>query len=253
MSFPLKNAYPSRRRVVVTGAGIITSMGEGWAANASGFRSGRRALREVTLFDTSGQRAHTAGQADLAANPPELPRCPARRRARMGRASRLLVAAGCEAAASARWDVPEAGLAEVPIILGTSAAAMAFGEDFYRRAVSDSGSRRGQATRASTYAAQSQALDLAHATGIHGPATIISNACASGANAIGHAFRLVATGRSERAFAGGYDALCQLVFAGFDSLQALSTTLPRPFARDRDGLAIGEGAAMLTLYTLAGA
>ena len=82
------------------------------------------------------------------------------------------------------------------------------------------------------------------------PITTISNACASGANAIGHAFEMVRNGRAEKVLTGGYDALCQLTFAGFDSLQALSPTPCRPFDAKRDGLTLGEGAAVLTLETL---
>ena len=58
-----------------------------------------------------------------------------------------------------------------------------------------------------------------------GPITIISNACASGSNAIGHAWGLIRTGQSEAVLAGGYDALSQLVFSGFNALQALSPTV----------------------------
>src|SRR2546427_529968 len=93
-------------------------------------------------------------------------------------------------------------------------------------------------------------MDFAEAFGFTGPITIIANACASGANAIGHAWELVRRGRALRVLSGGYDALSQLVFAGFDSLQALSPTRCRPFDAHRDGLAIGEGAAVLTLETL---
>jgi 3-oxoacyl-[acyl-carrier-protein] synthase II len=53
---------PFSHRVVVTGAGIITSMGIGWRANAEGFRAGRSALRPITLFDASRQRAQRAGE-----------------------------------------------------------------------------------------------------------------------------------------------------------------------------------------------
>src|SRR5207237_2189569 len=76
------------------------------------------------------------------------------------------------------------------------------------------------------------------------------NACASGANAIGHACSLLRSGHCEQALTGGYDALSQLVFAGFDSLQALSPTQCRPFDAQRDGLGLGEGAAILALETL---
>jgi 3-oxoacyl-[acyl-carrier-protein] synthase II len=67
---------------------------------------------------------------------------------------------------------------------------------------------------------------------------------------LGHAWDLLRRGHAQRVLAGGYDALSQLVFAGFDSLQALSPTQCRPFDAQRDGLALGEGAAVLTLETL---
>jgi 3-oxoacyl-[acyl-carrier-protein] synthase II len=91
---------------------------------------------------------------------------------------------------------------------------------------------------------------VAEAFGFHGPILIIANACASGGNALGQAWEILRSGRSERALAGGYDTLTQFVFAGFDSLQAISPGGCRPFDARRDGLTIGEGAAMLALETL---
>jgi 3-oxoacyl-[acyl-carrier-protein] synthase II len=127
---------------------------------------------------------------------------------------------------------------------------MRFGEEFFRAAVATPPRQRGQATRVLGYQAQRQAVEMADAFGLRGPVQIIANACASGANAIGHAFHWVRSGRAERALTGGYDGLSQLVFAGFDSLQALSPTTCRPFHRGRDGLALGEGAAVLCLESL---
>lgn len=124
------------------------------------------------------------------------------------------------------------------------------GEAYYRQAIGQPRQRRGQLNRVIQYQVQRQALDLTRAFGFTGPITIIANACASGTNAIGHAWSLLRQGRVERVLTGGYDALSQLVFAGFDSLQALSPTLCRPFDSHRDGLALGEGAAVLTLETL---
>lgn len=232
-----------RRRVVVTGMGLMTPMGCGLAANAEGFRLGRTALRPVTVFDTSRQRVHTAGEVQLPESLPDTA-LTSRQCARLERPSRMLVHAAAEAIRQSGWRA--AGDRDAALVFGTSAGAMALGEAFYRQAVAARG-RRGQATRIHGYYPQSQVLNLCRAFRLRGPVTVIANACASGANAIGHAARLVRSGASERVLCGGYDALAELVFAGFDSLQALSTTRPRPFDAGRDGLALGEGAAVFAL------
>src|SRR6185503_9444043 len=146
----------------------------------------------------------------------------------------------------AGWE-PEKAL---PVVLGTTSGGMRMGEEYFRQAMAPEASFRGQASRAIQYQPQRQGLDLAQALGFRGPQTIIANACASGANAIGHTCHLIRQGRAERVLTGGYDALSHLVFSGFDSLQALSPTVCRPFDAQRDGLALGEGAAILALETL---
>src|SRR5207247_503674 len=117
---------------------------------------------------------------------------------------------------------------------------MTMGQDYYKQAITRPRDGRCQPTRVTQYLSQNQALTLCKALGLSGPVTIVANACASGANAVGHAWSLVREGRARRVLTGGYDALSQLVFAGFDSLQALSPTTCRPFDAMRDGLALGE-------------
>jgi 3-oxoacyl-[acyl-carrier-protein] synthase II len=138
----------------------------------------------------------------------------------------------------------------LPVVLGTTSGGMSLGEKFYRNAINSPASHRHQPSRVLNYLPQRQPLDLAEAFGFRGPASVIANACASGANAIGHAFELIQRGHATRVLTGGYDAISELVFSGFDSLQALSPTACRPFDQHRDGLALGEGAAMFTLETL---
>lgn len=228
--------------VVVTGLGIVSPMGMDRAENEAGFRAGKSAFSPITLFDVSRQRVGTAGQVALA-DEVAAPRISRKAWSRMDRGTRLACHAALEALAAA-------GLAggTLPVMVGTSAAAMPIGEDYYRAAVAGGAPGGRQLRRVETYQAQRQMTDLARELGIDGPLRILSNACASGANAIGHAFQLVRSGRANRVLAGGYDALCQLVFCGFDALQALSPSgIPRPFDRDRDGLALGEGAAFLVL------
>jgi 3-oxoacyl-[acyl-carrier-protein] synthase II len=246
--FPPQYRSASPPRVVVTGAGIVTSLGVGWHSNAVGFRTGRVAIRPVSLFDVSQQRVKIAGEVELPAALPRT-RLNNRRFQRLDRAARLLLFATNEAWQQAGWEPSD----DLPVVLGTTSGGMSLGEAYYRQSITSPQRHRHQPTRVIHYQAQCQTIDLADAFGFSGPITIIANACASGANAIGHAWELVRHGRAERVLTGGYDALSQLVFAGFDSLQALSPTRCRPFDAHRDGLALGEGAAVLALEALEGA
>lgn len=245
MLFRSSDHLKPKTRVVITGAGILTALGQGWEANARGFRAGTPAFGPVTLFDVSRQRTIFAAEARL---PHELPpnRLSRAQSRRADRASRLLLWAANEALDQCQWKPPHAA----PIVLGTTSGGMTSGEDYYRHAVSRPERNAGQLTRVTQYQPQQQVANLMAAFDLSGPVTLIANACASGANAIGHAWDIIRNGRAERALAGGYEALCLMVFAGFDALQALSTTQCRPFDARRDGLALGEGAAVLALESL---
>ncbi len=245
MLFPFPPTSAAPPRVVITGAGIVTALGLGWKPNAEGFRAGRPAFRPVSLFDVSRQRVKTAAEVDL---PDALPPTGLSRRqvGRLDRAGKMLLLAANEAWQQAGWK-PAANL---PLVLGTTAGGMSLGEDYFRQAVQSPIRHRRQPTRAIHYQPQVQARMVLDALNFNGPITIISNACASGSNAIGQAWNLIRCGQAERALAGGYDALSLLVFAGFDALQALSPTVCRPFDARRDGLALGEGAALVALETL---
>ncbi len=243
---PPKPSQP--RRIVVTGAGVITAFGAGWKINAEGFRSGRTAFRPVTLFDVTRQRCKIAAEIDLPVDlpPNRLSRADLRR---LQRASRLLLLAGAEAWNQSGWT-PDGRL---PLVLGTTSGEMSLGQDFLRQALQSPFCFRRQASRVAHYLIQQQGINLSNALGIECETTTIANACASGANAIGHAWEMVRTGSAEKVLTGGYEALCQLTYAGFDSLQVLSASPCRPFDAQRNGLSLGEGAALLALESLDGA
>lgn len=245
MLFPTSSPPRTPPRVVITGAGIVTALGRGWKANAEGFRTGRTAFRPVTLFNVSRQRAKTAATVDLPATLPPT-RLSARQAARLDRAAALLLLATTEAWQQSGWEPAE----NLPLVVGTTGGGMSLGEAYFRQALQRPQRHRRQATRAVQYQPQVQARMMLEALGANGPITIVSNACASGSNAIGHAWELIRYGQADRVLAGGYDALSELVFVGFDALQALSPTICRPFDAHRDGLALGEGAAVIALETL---
>lgn len=243
LSFSLSERNVVGRRVFVTGVGMISPMGRDEVGHVGALRAGGTHFREVDFFDVSRQRVKTAGVVDLPGWV-DAPGLTAREVGRMDRGGRLLLEATGQAIASAGLEVPVG----VPFVIGTSAGAMAIGEEYYKVARGGGVGVRGQFARVEGYQPQRQCGMVQRALGFSGQTRIISNACASGANAVGHAFHLIRSGRGEVALAGGYDALCQLVFAGFDSLQALAESgIPRPFDANRDGLALGEGAAMFVL------
>lgn len=146
------------------------------------------------------------------------------------------------AAGQLRHD--DEGFAPEVAVIGTTSGGMSHGEQFFR---TQNKRQRGHATLLANYPGQRPVLDGLRALGSSAPAQIIANACASGTNAIGHAFRLIRAGLHDSILAGGYDALCELVYVGFDSLQAATTDKVRPFDLNRTGLVLGEGAALLAM------
>src|SRR6201981_1300658 len=134
-------------------------------------------------------------------------------------------------------------------IIGTTSGGMSYGEHYYR-SLRQAGQLRHAPTWIANYPAQKPVIDAQEAFGISAPCQVIANACASGTNAVGHAFECVRSRRYQRVLAGGYDALTEMVFVGFDSLQASTPEKCRPFDRHRSGMVLGEGAAVLALENL---
>ncbi|WP_294224090.1 beta-ketoacyl-[acyl-carrier-protein] synthase family protein [Prosthecobacter sp.] len=235
---------PPRQRIAITGAGIVSPLGLGWAHNERSLAADRTAFRKVDFFDTTGLIASTAGVVDLP-DEPLFQRTPPHKQRYIDRGTRMLLLAIREALAQAgrsNLDGIDA------MVIGSSAGAMPLGESYFEQARQDSGRVPSQLSRAEHYQPQRQMNSIADEFGWRGPVIIVSNACASGANAIGWAAEMIRSGRCKRVLAGGYDALARLVFAGFDSLRALAPSgIPRPFDAKRDGLALGEGAGVMLL------
>jgi 3-oxoacyl-[acyl-carrier-protein] synthase II len=234
-----------RRSVVVTGLGAVTPLGANVSQSWDALIAGRDAEAPVKLFDTSGCRCHRAAVSSL----PDLPGMGPKALGRLSRASRLAIPAAREALSSARLLDP-AGRSLLPVLplsVSTTAGGMAFGEGFLRNILARKRSKLlGLVAR---YLPEQQVLDLQKALGFEGPSVIIANACASGANALGHAAEMVSSGMADCVLTGGFEALTELVFVGFDCLHATTVERCRPFDLNRSGLLLGEGAAFLVLET----
>jgi 3-oxoacyl-[acyl-carrier-protein] synthase II len=212
---------------------MVTPLGSNVPENAASLRVARDAVTPVTSFDVSRCRARTAGQIPASWSFPEAG-------AEWHRASHFTAAAMGEAQAADPGFSPELA------VIGTTSGGMSFGERFHRAQID----RRRPPQRAgwlANYMPQKAVLDGLRVCGWSAPMQIIANACASGTNAVGHAFQLIRAGMQRSVLCGGYDAISELVYVGFDALQAATPEKVRPFDRGRSGLVLGEGAAMLAL------
>lgn len=225
-------------RVAVVAAGVVSPLGFGLEETAEALRQGRDCVSEVTQFPVAHCRCKTAGQVREAQLRESAPGT--RQARRLHRAALMMIAALEEALDQAPGFKPEL------TVVGTTSGGMTFGEEYYR-ALHARGSLRRAPTLIANYTPQKPVMDAQEALGISAPCQVIANACASGTNAIGHAFDCVRSGRYQRVLTGGYDALSELVFVGFDSLQASTPDKCRPFDKDRSGMVLGEGAALLAL------
>src|SRR5216117_1255428 len=228
-------------RVAVVAAGVVSPLGVGLSETVDSLYTARDCVTPVTRFSVSQCRCKTAGQVPddrLLGGQNE-----GRRSHRLHRASHMMIQALKEVLTQEPQFEPEL------TIIGTTSGGMSYGEHYYR-SICQAGDLRHAPTWIANYPAQKPVIDAQEAFGISAPCQIIANACASGTNAIGHAFECVRSGLYQRVLAGGYDALSELVFVGFDSLQASTPEKCRPFDRHRTGMVLGEGAAILALENL---
>ena len=224
--------------VLVTGLGAASPYGLGRRAFWDGLAAGRCAIGPITIFPTDGFRTRIAAEAPGDCIAPGASR-------RRSRADRLAIAAADEAIADAGLDRP--ALRPAAVVVGGIGGGMLEAEEWFWRLVREGidEPRRRRALR--TILPTAHAEMLARRYGTTGPKETVVLACSSGGAAIGLAADLVRTGITPLALAGGVDALTQICFMGFNALKLLDPEPCRPFARDRRGMSLGEGAGFLVL------
>lgn len=220
---------------------MITAHGIGAKANWIKIKSGMSGIQEIASFDSSKYRGKTGGEARefSTATLNNL------KSKRLDRASHLLIHTAREALLDA--DIIDA-VKNIPILLsiGTTLGGMISGEIFHKEAIKR-GLNRTKVSRGFDYLAHYQAIHLLKELELKGDFFVFSNACASGTDAIGHAFNSIRYGDYDVAICGGYDTMSEFSFAGFNSLMAITPTLCMPFDKKREGLVLGEGAGVLIL------
>lgn len=241
---------PEPRRVVITGIGAVTPIGTGVAQLWSGLQARRSAVRAITRFDATQFRTRVAGEVpDF--HPSDF--LEARRVRRLDRCSQFSVAAARLALSDAELDLGGESSDRAGAMMGTALGGVAHAEEEHTRFLRG-GVREVDPGLALTVFAGASSCNLAIEFGLTGPNATNGMSCASGAIAIGQAFRAIRSDDADLMLAGGAEApLAPLSFGAFSIIRAMSTRnddpgrASRPFDRGRDGFVMAEGAAVLVL------
>jgi 3-oxoacyl-[acyl-carrier-protein] synthase II len=241
------------KRVVVTGLGAITPIGNNLQTYWEGLLSGHNGIAPITLFDASQHPCRIAGEVR------EFDPCDYMERKeakRMDRFAQFAVAASKQAIADAQFVIDDLNADRVGVLIGTGVGGLKVLED-QQEIYLAKGPKKCSPFMIPTMIANMAAGLTAIHLGAKGPNCCTVTACAAGSNAIGDAFRLIQRGYAEAMICGGTEAaVTPLSLAGFGSMKALSTrnedpaSASRPFDRDRDGFVMGEGAGILLLEEL---
>jgi 3-oxoacyl-[acyl-carrier-protein] synthase II len=241
------------KRVVVTGLGAITPIGNTLAEYWEGLLSGRNGIGPITLFDPSRHDCRIAGEVKGFDPHLYMERKEAKR---MDRFAQFGVSASKQALADAQFVINDLNAEQVGVIIGTGIGGLKVLEDQQEIYLTRGPDRCSPFMIPMMIANMAAGLTAIH-TGAKGPNNCTVTACAAGSNAIGDAFRLVQRGYAQAMICGGTEAaVTPLSLAGFAACKALScrnddpTQACRPFDRDRDGFVMGEGAGLLILEEL---
>jgi 3-oxoacyl-[acyl-carrier-protein] synthase II len=238
-----------RNRVVITGAGVISSLGDSSSSLQLSLCSGSRAVKPVELFSTAGLGCPLGG---------EIPSFDAqkylgRRNLRpLDRTSRLVASAAQLALDDSGWSESMRKQHEVGLVLGTMFCSVHTISEFDRRAV-EVGPRYASPMDFSNTVINAAAGQTAILHNLRGINSTISTGITSGLQAIAYATEVIRSGRARAILAGGADEMCFESFYGFDRAGLLCRSdesagdFPIPFDKRRNGFALGEGAALLMI------
>ncbi|HEX8627664.1 MAG TPA: beta-ketoacyl-[acyl-carrier-protein] synthase family protein [Catenuloplanes sp.] len=248
-----------KRRVVITGVGVVAPGGIGVKAYWELLTQGRTATRAITHFDAAPYRSRMAAEVDFDPIREGLSQQETRR---LDRAAQFGVVAAREAVADSGLELDNLDPTRIGVALGTAVGCTTSLEREY--VIGSDVGQNWEVDQAYTvphlydyFTPSSMAAELAWLVGAEGPVNVVSTGCTSGLDSVGYAAELIAEGSADVVVSGGTEApLSPITVVCFDVIRASSTRNDdpthacRPFDRTRDGLVLGEGAAILVLEEL---
>ena len=241
-----------KRRVVITGLGAITPIGNSVEEFWSGVKAGTCGIGEITKFDTADYKVKIA--AEVKGFVPK-ERMDFKAAKRMETFSQYAVAAAKEACEDAGFQIEKEDPFRCGVIIGSGVGSLQQVEKQYA-AILEKGPGRVAPLMVPMMISNMAAGNVSIQLGLKGKCTNVVTACASGTNCIGDALRAIQYGDAEVMFAGGTEScICPTGVAGFTALTALTTgnepeRASIPFDKDRSGFVLGEGAGVVVLEEL---
>ncbi|GAB4412750.1 MAG: beta-ketoacyl-ACP synthase II [Thermodesulfovibrionales bacterium] len=234
------------KRVVITGLGVISSIGIGWREFWNSLIKGRSGISPVTAFDTSNHFTHNGGEIkdfrpEEFISSDHIPY--------LSRASQLALAAATLAVEDARLSQNNVLNARVGTCIGTTMGAVQTVEIIdelivHEHQIDFSSELICQVSTHSTPSSVAKAFNL------NGPNMMFSTACAAGNYAVGYGFDLIKFGRADILLSGSSEPLSKVAFTGFNQFKAVAPEKCQPFDKNRKGMMVGEGAGILVLESL---
>ncbi len=235
-----------KKRIVITGMGVVSPVGCGKDVFWDAITSGKSGIDEVKGFDTSAFRVHRGCEVKDFNYKDYIPNGTGRE---IGKGSEFAVAAAKLALDDSGLNIEELDKERIGVSVGTTA-----GEIQVLEKIDDTRFKNGEDAvdpeQFLKHPCNSIPANIAIEFGFKGPNTIIPTACAAGNYAVGYACDLISMGRADYMVAGGADPFSRVAYVGFGRLNAIAPEICQPFAKDRKGMMIGEGAGIVVLESL---
>jgi len=237
------NLMESKRRVVITGLGVVSAVGNNIPEFWDSLKRGRDGIRPITVFDTSSLRTHNGGEViDL----PLDVHFSSKEKKRLSRCDQFGLIAAEEALENSGLNIGEVDRERFGIILGAGSGGILSVERYFK-ALYGGEKRRPSPLLLISFSLATTTDYIAGRFDLHGPRTTAATVCSSSSAAIAFAYESILAGWADIMFSGGSDSLCEVSYTGFNSLRLVDPEYCKPFDKRRQGLSLGEGAGIVVL------
>lgn len=242
----MKKLNHDHRRVVVTGLGVVSSLGIGWEEFWKNLLAGKSGISRIESFDTSQYDRHYGGEVK---NFDPAKFMTKRRAASIGRSSQMAIAASKLATADARLKLEPSITQKMGISVGMTMAEMQLLEAFGDIQL-DKKNKNFYQYFSSIFSSNSVSSNVSIELGLRSHNRSFSTACAAGNYSIGTVYDMIKSGKIDYGLAGGSDSFSRVVYTGFCVLHAVAPEKCQPFDKNRKGMIPAEGAGILFLESL---